>query len=314
MWEYLTPFRDDIYTFEEFLTAISKFPAFCGEKGTHGHAATLTADEVCQKEISTLFAHFSKETGFNTAGATVPAGYPGAGQKVDEAWRQALYFIREKDCGGSGCDYFSSDYGNDVSYPRPDSTTQYFGRGAFQLSWNYNYGRYSNVQFGDSSVLLNDPDRVARDGWLAIASAIWFYQTPQAPKPSMHDIVTGFWQPNASDASAGFEAGFGATINVINGGLECGAQSWAENARSGYYRGLMNYFGVSLDSTEVDDCQDQTNYFSSSGSAALVPQYFDRDWSSQASCKLVTWATPYSLFTPGDYKRCVCSFSSGCDL
>jgi hypothetical protein len=135
------------------------------------------------------------------------------------------------------------------------------------------------VQFGDTSVLLDDPDRVAREGWLAIASALWFYQTPQTPKPSMHDIVTGFWEPNSNDTAAGFKHGFGATINVINGGLECGAQSWNENARSGYYRGLMSYFGLSLDLTEDDDCQTQTNSFSSSGSAAQAPEYFDRDWS-----------------------------------
>ena len=41
--------------------------------------------------------------------------------------------------------------------------------------------------------------------------------TPVTPKPSMHDIIAGFWQPNASDISAGFNLGFGATINVING-------------------------------------------------------------------------------------------------
>ena len=31
-------------------------------------------------------------------------------------------------------------------------------------------------------VLLNDPDQVS-DTWLNFASAIWFYVTPQPPKP-----------------------------------------------------------------------------------------------------------------------------------
>jgi chitodextrinase len=125
MWEHLTPFRDGIYTYEQFLTAISTFPAFCGERGTHGHAATLTADQVCQKELATLFAHFAKETGYNWADSIVPAGYPGEGQLVSEAWRQAFYWIREVKCDptGSNCDYYSSDWGNDVNYPRPDSST-----------------------------------------------------------------------------------------------------------------------------------------------------------------------------------------------
>ena len=76
--------------------------------------------------------------------------------------------------------------------------------------------------FGDASVLLAKPDRVASEGWLAFASALWVYMTPQSPKPSMHDIVTGFWQPNEADLAAGFKLGFGATINVFKGSLECG--------------------------------------------------------------------------------------------
>ena len=41
----------------------------------------------------------------------------------------------------------------------------------------------------------------------------------------MHDIVTGFWQPNSADSAAGLTTGFGTTINVINGGLECGTST-----------------------------------------------------------------------------------------
>lgn len=40
----------------------------------------------------------------------------------------------------------------------------------------------------------------------------------------MHDIVTEFWVPNSHDKSAGISKGFGATINVINGGVECGGE------------------------------------------------------------------------------------------
>jgi len=45
--------------------------------------------------------------------------------------------------------------------------------------------------------------------------------TPVSPRPSMHNIVAGFWQPNTYDTKAGFKLGFGATINVINGVEEC---------------------------------------------------------------------------------------------
>jgi hypothetical protein len=92
--------------------------------------------------------------------------------------------------------YYSEANNQGTVYPRPSTSVNYFGRGALQLKWNYNYGAFSNSIFGDSSVLLNNPERVASEGWLAFASALWIYMTPVSPKPSMHDIVAGFWQPN----------------------------------------------------------------------------------------------------------------------
>jgi len=32
--------------------------------------------------------------------------------------------------------------------------------------------------FDDVNVLLQEPERVANEGWLALAGAIWFYMTP----------------------------------------------------------------------------------------------------------------------------------------
>lgn len=89
------------------------------------------------------------------------------------------------------------------------------------MTWNYNYGPFSKVMYGNVDVLLEDPDRVAQEGWLALAGAIWFYMTPQTPKPSMHDIVVGHWDANSLDLAAGITTGFGATVNVINGAMEC---------------------------------------------------------------------------------------------
>jgi chitinase len=45
--------------------------------------------------------------------------------------------------------------------------------------------------------------------------------TPQSPKPSCHDVMTGQWTPSAADLAAGRRPGFGQTINIINGGIEC---------------------------------------------------------------------------------------------
>jgi len=129
--------------------------------------------------------------------------------------------MREVACVNGGCGYRGGCQGwAGKKWPCPEGV-EYYGRGMKQLSYNYNYGPFSEVMFGDASVLLNDPDRVAREGWLAVASAFWFYMTPQSPKPSMHDVVAGFWKPNGNDVAQGIKKGFGATVNIINGGLEC---------------------------------------------------------------------------------------------
>jgi chitinase len=46
--------------------------------------------------------------------------------------------------------------------------------------------------------------------------------TPQPPKPSAHDVMTGQWTPSSADLDLGRLPGFGMTTNIINGGLECG--------------------------------------------------------------------------------------------
>lgn len=95
--------------------------------------------------------------------------------------------------------------------------------------------------------LLNDPDEVADDGYYAFASALWFWMTPQSPKPSCHDIITGYFEPNTYDTQTmGIYDGFGAIINVINGGLECGTgvENYNAEARTNSYVQLCSDFAV----------------------------------------------------------------------
>jgi len=73
--------------------------------------------------------------------------------------------------------------------------------------------------------LLENPDLVHTDAYTVFTSALWFYMTPQSPKPSIHDVITGFMVPTDADISANIEATFGTTTNIINGGHECGKGS-----------------------------------------------------------------------------------------
>jgi hypothetical protein len=80
---------------------------------------------------------------------------------------------------------------------------------------------------------------VANEGWLAFASALWIYMTPISPKPSIHDIAVGNWQPSSADITNGLKLGFGATISVISGGEECGTWNQKAKWRTTYYDELI---------------------------------------------------------------------------
>ena len=93
--------------------------------------------------------------------------------------------------------------------------------------------------------LLKDPDRVARDGDVAMSAGIWFYMTPQRPKPSMHDVMTGNFEPNAQDLQNNITASFATTTNIINGGLECGGRDGAKRkSRAEYFLKWLDFFNL----------------------------------------------------------------------
>ena len=78
------------------------------------------------------------------------------------------------------CNYKSSNWSAQAWPPNPDK--QYFGRGPIQLSWNYNYGAFSNIlvesEYNSKMFLLDNPEEVVRDGYVAFAASLWFYMTP----------------------------------------------------------------------------------------------------------------------------------------
>lgn len=180
---------------------------------------------------------------------------------------------------------------------------QYYGRGAKQLTWNYNYGAFSVAMYGKPSILLEQPELVS-ETWLNFASAIWFFVTPQPPKPSMLHVIDGTWQPNSADSEAGISPGFGATINVINGGYECGAAGNNKQSqnRENYYKKYCKTFALDCH-TERTDCA-HMGKFSASGSAN-PPIY----WEPLQDCKLVMWQTAFSALIEGQHRRCEESLS-----
>ncbi|MGL5029792.1 MAG: chitinase [Aeromonas sp.] len=109
--------------------------------------------------------------------------------------------------------------------------------------------------FGDVSYLLEDPALVA-DTWLNLASAIFFLVNPQPPKPSMLHVIDRTWVPNAADKAAGRVLGFGSTIMVINGGLECGQNAEVATAanRIKYFSSFVEHFKLQIPADEPTSC------------------------------------------------------------
>ena len=62
-WEDLFPLRNAVYTYDGFLNAVGKFPAFCDEKPEE---SSWTDENMCKKELATVFANFVQETSYRS--------------------------------------------------------------------------------------------------------------------------------------------------------------------------------------------------------------------------------------------------------
>ncbi|TRX56127.1 cellulase family glycosylhydrolase [Fulvivirga sp. M361] len=202
-------------------------------------------DEITKKrELSAFLANIAQETtgGWDTA----PGGR--------YAW--GLHFREEVGYGQPGAPLAYRDE-NNANYPAAPGKS-YHGRGPIQLSWNYNYGQVSEFLFGDKNVLLNQPELVVQDAALAFQTAIWFWMTPQFPKPSAHDVMVGSWTPSTYDQQRNRLPGFGMTVNIINGGLECGKGTEIAKVvhRIGHYERFSGILGVTTDLDGTNDCSE----------------------------------------------------------
>ncbi|SFD55855.1 Por secretion system C-terminal sorting domain-containing protein [Chitinophaga sp. CF118] len=200
--------------------------------------ATFAGDgdlTVRKRELMAFLANISQET---TGGwPTAPGG--------QYAW--GLYFREE--VGYEGTTNIGYRDETNTTYP-PAPGKSYHGRGPIQLSYNYNYGQASEFIFGDKNVLLANPEKVIQDGVIAFETGIWFWMAQQYPKPSCHDVmIPGKFTPTAEQLAIGLKPGFGATVNVINGGVECGGTT--ENtkvlSRIGHYQRYTTLKQVSLE-------------------------------------------------------------------
>uniref|UniRef100_A0ACD5W4J2 Uncharacterized protein n=1 Tax=Avena sativa TaxID=4498 RepID=A0ACD5W4J2_AVESA len=217
------------YNYSSFVSAAESFPEF----GNTGRKK-----DTRRREVAAFLAQISHET---TGGwATAPDG--------PYAW--GLCFKEELKPASNYCDATNTEW-------KCDPGKSYHGRGPMQLSWNYNYGPAGKA-LGFNG--LGNPEIVASDPVVAFKAALWFWMTPQPPKPSCHDVMLGRYVPTEADKAANRTAGFGLTTNIINGGLECNRPGNAqEEDRVGYYKHYGDILGV-RDLGPNLDCASQQPY------------------------------------------------------
>lgn len=295
-WNTISTKRNTLITFADLVKLVKTYPQFCGESvlvtSTMNAADTeSTLKRACAMEISTLFAHIVQDTGLDP--------------NSDDGWLQGFHHLKDTACPAhSDCQTFNNSH---QFYEAPSTTLQFYGRGSLLLKHNFFYGMFSQDFLGSRHYLLKYPERVENEGWLALASAFWIYMNPVPPVPSMHSLITGFWEGNDFDLNqAKLIPGFGATIVVLKENDECGwgYESTPAINRRKVFVNFMNYFQEPLPNALELQCGEM-NAFQTNG--AYNPMiYWDKDWaSSTGMCKLVTWFTPFNLMDADSLKNCI---------
>lgn len=190
-----------------------------------------------KQELAAFFGNISHET--TGAGTEEKSKTWGLYWREEAAWQK-----------GSTALGYVDEYPNELY--KPSSNQSYHGRGPIQITHNVNYGQLSEFFYGDKQILLDNPGKLVpkkpEDATVAFMSAIWFWMTPQAPKPSCHDIMVGNWTANSEEAAKNWDKSkFGMTVFVINGGQECGNNNANDDRvvdRTEFYRRYCTVLGV----------------------------------------------------------------------
>ncbi|KAH7284121.1 hypothetical protein KP509_34G040100 [Ceratopteris richardii] len=229
------------------VSTASAFNAFCKE-GKKCETNKTIAQIFSEQDFDTLFpqrnlpiahaAGFWNHYEFIQAAAMFePLGFATTGDEIMQRTELAAFLAHvahETTCGWSVAPKgpfawglcYKEELSPDSLYCEPSDVypcvpgISYHGRGAMPVYWNYNYGKLGKYLKKD---LLHRPDWLASNATLAFQAAIATWMLPVRPKqPSCHDVMTGKWVPSKNDTANSIYPGFGMTINILNGFVECG--------------------------------------------------------------------------------------------
>ncbi|CDW56696.1 Glyco hydro 19 domain containing protein [Trichuris trichiura] len=317
------------YNYDSFVIAARYFPQFATEAPNNGY----TAEQNYKRDLAAFFAHAVQESGENDASlystnrskdeadeCFYRGGFynwfeGGPTSQFLPAYAPGHHPIDGDLCNAAG-KYCVSNAEQNYFYPCNEQKFKYyyykgcyFGRGPIQLSYNFNYGQFGEwLRNNNVNVdLLKYPNLLMTktDPPLAIMGSIWFYMTPQPPKPAMHDIVMGQWEPGYSNRAAGYSGPiFGPTSFIINN--ECNGEDPGdpggpgESRRIKAFKWFCKYFNVPAGEERHLTCKGMPTSLDMIGGK----KSFQPDWSS-------TWKAEPCKCAPADYGGMIAYYEPG---
>lgn len=229
---------DVVYTHPDFNEPFRQDWAISESEVDFGKFLMEGTFEQRQEELMALFAQMSHET---------------TGRGSTQPYNGGLMFTHEVGYNDNSVGGYTSS--NDPNF-QAVSGQSYHGRGPFQISYPYNYGKFGYDIFGDNRGLTN-PNFVLEDDKYAFMAAIWFWMKPQIPKPTMHDVILG--QAVDTKGVNGASSRFGWTTNIINGGIECGKPgNYQSLDRQEYFKNFMSFVNLTPESNL--SCEQMSSY------------------------------------------------------
>jgi len=285
----------DVFSLQNFTNAVLIYNSWAQK---HNYKQFL--NEGTKRQQAEEFLVFWAKSSRETSGSWATAKEPWIETNEDgtKVWKGGLYWVEElgfstnKDGTSPAVSYIDTS-----SKYKPYPKRSYHGRGIIQLSWNYNYGAFSAWLYDNGilsnvikkrDTLLEYPNLVKDNGTLSILSGIWFWMTPQGPKPSSHDVIYGdvynvstktqemglpprndngnyYTEQGDTNDEAVFAYRIGTVIDIVNGGIECNkAAGWHYGPlqRVSYYNAYAKYFNQEypdLNSVIIHDAVDVWN-------------------------------------------------------
>eukprot|EP00894_Picocystis_sp_ML_P000246 jgi/Pico_ML_1/50763/g1915.t1 len=150
------------------------------------------------------------------------------GGSSNPKWESLMTYTREMNCYPFKCDSYNIGKENFDNLP---ADAIFYGRGMKQLTYvsNYLLAGVGLLGYDNYRTILETPDLLADSFEMILATGLDFYKRVQPPKPSMQEVILGWYKPNTPNVIAGTEVTadgslldkFMASISIINGGIEC---------------------------------------------------------------------------------------------